>query len=75
MANALDFAGFVVAAVDVARRYDADPLRASRYESVIAGIKAATAEHEGSLTLAAIEEIFALYALPTAHLTQILRGL
>ncbi|MEI9917122.1 MAG: hypothetical protein WDN29_16465 [Methylovirgula sp.] len=75
MANALDFSGFIIAAVEAARRYDADPLRTARYEFVLLDLAAATKQREGSLTLGAIEEIFAKYALPTAHLTQILKGL
>lgn len=75
MANALDFSGFVRAAIEVARRYDSDPLRAERYDSVLADLAAATCKDESSLTLGTIEDIFAKHALPTAHLTQILRGL
>lgn len=75
MANSLDFAGLVIAAVDLARKYDTDPYRSSRYESVIADISAATQQHEGALTYEASEEIFAKHALPTIHITAILRGL
>jgi hypothetical protein len=75
MANALDFSGFVVAAVEAAQRYDADPLRAARYKSVLADLETATKQHNGTLTLGAVEEIFAKFALPTSHLTQILKGL
>ena len=47
----------------------------SRIESVLADLATATKQHEGVLTLGAIEDIFAKYALPTAHLTAIWKGL
>ncbi len=75
MAIALDLAGFIVAAVELSRRYDTDVLRIARYDQVLVELIAVTGEREGALTLGAIEEVFAKYALPTAHLTQILKGL
>lgn len=75
MANALDFSGFVRAAIEVARRYDSDPLRSERYEGVLADLATETCKDESCLTFGAAEDIFAKHALPTVHLTQILRGL
>lgn len=75
MANALSFGGLVLAAVDLARRYDTDTLRATRYEHVIADFVEMTRNNEGDLTFNAAEEIFAKYALPTAHITELLKGL
>lgn len=75
MANALDFSGLVIAAVEAAYRWDGDALRRPHYEALIADLTGVTRQHEGNLTFAKAEEIFVDNGITTAHVTHILNGL
>jgi hypothetical protein len=75
MANSLDFAGFVVAAVEAVQRRDQDEIRRSYYEELIADLVGATRQREGAMTFAQAEEICVEHGITTAHLTHILKSI
>lgn len=74
MANALDFAGFVIAAIEAAQRRDKDSLRQSHYEALIADLVGATRQRGSNMTFSHAEEICVENGITTMHLTHILNG-
>jgi hypothetical protein len=74
MANALDFAGFIVEAIRAVQRSDTTS-RTETYEGLVRQIITATKRNEGEMTFARAESICCDHGITTAHLTKIMKSL